>query len=116
MFFWFSLFCVIFYNLKENVAKKVGNFRNNDLLSFGNIWTLEEFNKFINSVDDIEYRTLFELLFFTGLRKGEALALCWNDIDFLLNSINVYKTLSKSVINGVHPITPPKQRIQIELF
>ena len=42
-------------------------------------WTLEEFEQFDNVIDDLEYKTLFNFLYWTGCRRGEALALNWND-------------------------------------
>lgn len=109
----FFKFCIIYYDLNENIPKIVGNFKNYDVVNKGNIWSIDEFNIFIGSVDDLVYKTLFELLFFTGLRKGEALALKWNNIDFINNSIDVCKTLSKSYINGIHPLTTPKTKKSI---
>lgn len=46
-----------------------------------NIWTVEDFNKFIVHVDRKEYKPLFIILYFTGLRLGEALALQWKDFN-----------------------------------
>lgn len=56
--------------------------------------TLDEFHKFISVVDEIEWRTFFYFLFFTGMRKGEVQALQIKDIDFEDNEIIVNKTLS----------------------
>lgn len=74
-------------------------------------WTEQDFKNFICNVSDNQlYYTLFTLLFYTGLRKGEALALTFNDIDLNRNTINVYKTLS-SVSKVNDPlITPPKNK------
>ena len=44
------------------------------------VWTPEEFNRFLAMVDDRVYQLYFEFLFWTGCRKGEALALQKNDI------------------------------------
>ncbi|MCR0613027.1 site-specific integrase [[Clostridium] innocuum] len=46
-----------------------------------NIWTPEEFEKFIACVHENIYKQLFTTLYFTGLRIGEALALKWSDYD-----------------------------------
>ena len=67
----------------------------------------------MSSVDSLMYKSLFDLLFFTGIRKGELLALTWDDIDFDLGSIYISKNLSKSVVNGSHLITTPKTRSSI---
>lgn len=57
-----------------------------------NYWTLDEFKQFIAVVDDPVYHALFMTLYYSGMRKGELLALTWGDIDFDNNKINVDKT------------------------
>lgn len=76
---------------KENPAQIVGNV---DLKEdkHVNYWTLEEFKAFIKCVDEELYHALFMVLYYSGLRKGELLALTWADIDFENNTINVDKT------------------------
>lgn len=49
---------------------------------------------------------LLRLLFYSGLRIGEALALNWQDINFKNKMINVNKTVSTTK-NG-HVVVPPK--------
>lgn len=46
------------------------------------IWDPEQFKQFINVVNDPLFAALFKTLYLTGIRKGEALALTWKDIDF----------------------------------
>ena len=67
-------------------------------------WQPEEFYKFIEIVDDIVYITLFNVLYWCGLRIGEALALNWNDIDFNKKTIRINKSYS----DYKHRITNPK--------
>lgn len=47
-----------------------------------------------------------EILFWTGVREGELLALTPSDIDFENNLLHISKTYNR--INGVDVITPPK--------
>ena len=54
------------------------------------------------------HHTLFALIAATGLRKGEALALRWVDIDFERGTLTVRGTLS--TIRGGWAITEPKTR------
>ncbi|MCI5702744.1 MAG: site-specific integrase [Erysipelotrichaceae bacterium] len=98
-------YCILFYDLKNNVAKMFGNFKDDTIKKQGNIWTLEQFNYFINSIKDPIYHCLFNFLYFTGLRKGELLALNFNDIDFNNGTLNVYKQLTKK-----GTITTPKTK------
>ena len=44
-------------------------------------FTYDEFLKFIDVIDEFDYRTFFEVLYYLGLRQGECCALTWNDID-----------------------------------
>lgn len=67
-------------------------------------WDLQEFTKFINCIDDIKFKTAFRLLYFTGIRRGEFLALQWRDFDG--RKINISKTCSH--IKGGYLITEPK--------
>lgn len=44
------------------------------------IWSIDEFNKFISVIDDAYYKTLFTTLFWSGLRISELRALTKKDI------------------------------------
>lgn len=99
-----------FYGLSDNPhkhVKKIGKRETNNL----EFWTLEEFNKFIDYFKEdnkthIQYRAVFNLLFYTGMRIGELEALTLNDIDFSEGTININKTYQR--INGKAVIGPPK--------
>lgn len=54
-------------------------------------FTLEEFKQFISFEDDLKFRCFFETLYFCGLRRGEARALTWNDIDFTDEQLRINK-------------------------
>lgn len=66
------------------------------------IWTREEFETFIECVDNPTYRALFSMLFFTGRRKGEILALSPIDVkenEIIFNKSLTRKTLDDSAYN-----------------
>lgn len=103
---------VKFYGIKENIASKVGNFKNHKAIAPNvNFWTFEEYQKFIEKVDNYMYQVLFDTLYYTGLRLGECLALSWKDLTD--NYIVVNITISKEKINGVRLITSPKTKSSI---
>ncbi len=77
----------------------------NDELKF---WTPKEFEIFIKLVDDQQYYTLFNFLYNTGCRKGEALAMTWKDIDFEKKTFHVNKTCTQGIKGIPYMITPPK--------
>lgn len=62
-------------------------------------WTREQFEMFIHRIPDFiikhqgpMIRLFFTLLFYSGMRRGEALALRFSDIDFADNIIHVTKS------------------------
>lgn len=60
-----------------------------------NFWTVKEFKHFLSLFEKDEYNVelLFTVLFFTGLRLGEALALTWRDVEFPTSTIHVTKSV-----------------------
>ncbi|GED33987.1 tyrosine-type recombinase/integrase [Brevibacillus centrosporus] len=64
----------------------------------------DEFERKINNFDIHYYRELTRLLFYTGLRIGEAMALTWKDIDLEKNQLYVDKTMDITT----RSITTPK--------
>lgn len=69
-------------------------------------WTLDEYREFISHVPAIEYRTIYELLYYSGMRIGELLALTLSDIDFEHNIIKVHKNLDYTNKKKNHITTP----------
>ena len=55
---------------------------------------LQSFLKIIKENESFEVFVLFRVLAYTGLRKGELLALTWNDIDFTHYSLQINKGVS----------------------
>lgn len=62
-----------------------------------NIWSPQEFNEFISFVDNDLYYLAFHLLYNTGMRIGELLALQWKDYNN--GFINIKKSVSKKEIH-----------------
>lgn len=58
-------------------------------------WTIQEFHQFLKlfTVEEYHLKLLFTVLYFTGMRLGEALALTWEDIDLNINTIFVTKSI-----------------------
>ena len=75
----------------------------------GNIdfWTPGEYRIFSDHIkDNIELYTAFEILYYTGMRKGELLALTLEDINFSEKTISINKTLA--YVKGEYIFQPPK--------
>lgn len=99
-------YCDQTYNIGNDVPRKLGAFKERDIKKEMNFFTLEEFEKFISVEDDVVYKALFNLLFYNGLRIGEATALTWED--YKDGQIRINKTLVTK-IKGVAPfVQTPK--------
>ena len=97
---------VNYYDLPKNPCKafkKIGKNSNREML----FWTKEEYLKFSEAIQDkpISYYA-FQVLYWTGIRCGELLALTRKDIDLEKRTLRVNKTYQ--VINGEEMVTSPK--------
>ncbi|MCQ6316349.1 tyrosine-type recombinase/integrase, partial [Bacillus cereus] len=84
-------FAIKFHGLTSNPARIAGNFEKESNKRM-NFWEFVEFKQFIAVVDDPLYKTFFSILYYSGARKGELLALTWADVDFEQNAIHINKT------------------------
>ncbi len=95
-----------FYNLRENPCKKAGGMgknKNREML----FWTKEEYLKFADAMMDkpLSYYA-FEMLYWTGIREGELLALTPADFDFEKGTVSISKSYQR--LKGQDLITSPK--------
>lgn len=78
-------YAVRYYDLRDNPCRKAGSIGKSkaDEMDF---WTKQEFKEFLPSMDSKpEARMAFLLLYWTGMRIGELLALTYEDIDLEKN-------------------------------
>ncbi len=99
----FLEYCRIFYNFDKTIISNVGCFKKKYEESKYDFYNIEEFNAFINCVDDEIYKQFFNLMFFTGVRSGEAMALKFKDLSN--GYINITKTIDS---HGKREIGTPK--------
>lgn len=95
-----------YYDLKNNPCKKVGNMgkkKGKEML----FWTRDEFFQFIETMKSkpLSYYA-FELLFWTGIREGELLALTKEDIDLERKILHIRKSYQRLEKKDI--ITDPK--------
>lgn len=78
---------------------------NNDIM----FWELKHFKIFISCLDyQPVYFEIYNFLYFMGVRKGEALALLWSDIDLDKGKVRINKTITRKA--GTFDITTPKTK------
>jgi integrase len=69
-------------------------------------WNREEARQFMHAVQGDRLEALWLLLLTSGLRRGESLALQWDDLDFNTGTLGVSKALVQ--IDGVPTMSEPK--------
>ena len=75
-----------------------------------NYYTKSELEKFLSLAEEkLPYKwfVFFRLLAYTGIRRGEALALTWDDIDIKAKTVSISKTISNGE-NGHFVSETPK--------
>ena len=94
------------YGLRLNPASTVGNMGKEERKEMS-CWTVEEYSKFSDEMMDkpISYYA-FQMLYWTGIRVGELLALTAGDFDFKNNMLTINKSYQR--LHGEDVITPPK--------
>ena len=94
------------YDLSNNPCRKVKKMGKSDSERM-DFWTKDEYDNFICTFDeDIRYKVIFEILFWTGCRIGELLALTKKDFDLHSNLLNINKTYYRFKCQDI--ITKPK--------
>ena len=101
-------YAVRFYDLRSNPAAKAGNMGSEERKEML-FWTKEEYQKFSEVMMDkpISYYA-FQMLYWTGIREGELLALTPADFDFEKGTVKISKTYQR--IKGEDMITSPKTK------
>lgn len=99
-------YTVRFYDLRSNPAAKAGNMGSEERKEML-FWTKEEYQKFSEVMMDkpISYYA-FQMLYWTGIREGELLAL--TPADFEKGTVKISKTYQR--IKGEDMITSPKTK------
>lgn len=72
------------------------------------IWEASQFDEFLKVVDKPMYHAIFNLFFYSGLRRGELLALTDDDVDFKNNTIRVDKSM-----DDIGRVLPPKTKSSV---
>ena len=94
------------YGLNANVARKAGGMGKEKSREV-EFWTQGDYQKFIEEVADKEISFYaFEMLYWTGIREGELLALTKSDFDFKKGTLTIDKSYQR--LEGEDIITTPK--------
>lgn len=106
-------FAVKYYRLPSNPSRIAGSMgkKNADSMDF---WTKDEFLKFMEIVSDKPMsKSIFNILFWTGIRSGELLALTLNDFNFESKTVSISKNYQRHEGEDLtlDPKTPKSKRV-----
>jgi integrase len=85
------------HGLKENPAAKVPKLKESYDAARYEFFTPEEVHQLVAAAESPQDGAIFLLAAFTGLRRGECVALKWQDVDFENSSIRVYEGFTREV-------------------
>ena len=98
-----------YHNTSDYMLNFIENYKRvNEMKREMQFFTYEEFQKFISKVEELDYRTFYETLYYLGLRQGEATALTWKDINFEKKEVSINKTLTTKLKGQLYTISSPK--------
>ena len=103
-------FAVQYHNLQKNpcyLTKSIGSHYSGEM----EFWTLDEFNTFIEYEQKPAFHLLFMILFWCGLRAGEALALTPEKVLHDIKALNITETYHRR--EGEDVLGPTKTRNSI---
>lgn len=105
-------FAVKYYSLPSNPVHKSGSIGKKKS-GIEQIWTPEEFKIFDEAISDkLPSKVMFNLLYWSGMRSGEMLALSLADFDFEVHTVSITKNYAR--VDGedlfLEPKTPKSNR------
>ena len=70
-------------------------------------WDEDDIDRFLEAAEESPYYALFYLALYSGMRRGELLALRWCDVDFIFSQVSVSRSLHQ-LKDGSYIFTQPK--------
>lgn len=102
-----------YYNTQNQILKFLEKYKENEIKKEMDFFTLEEFKQYEAVIEDFEWKTFFEVLYYMGLRQGEVQALTWKEINFENGTLTVKQTLTTKLKGIEWQMTTPKTKSSI---
>lgn len=80
--------------LSANPAERATIPRKTHEVSKSQLWTAQELRSFLETAESHRLYALYWLAAYTGMRRGEIVALRWSDVDFEKNLIRVHRSVT----------------------
>lgn len=105
-----------YYNTSMEILKFCEHFKNKELKKEMLFFTIDEYKQFDSVINEFEWHTFFEVLYYLGLRQGEVQALTFQDIDFEKEELKISKTLTTKIKGELWTISSPKTKSSIRIL
>lgn len=100
-----------YYGIKNDVVEISGGFKNTEQIeNKTDFYTYDEYMLFKSKIKPIVWLSFFDTLYYLGLRKGEANALNWHDIDFINKTVTINKNCVTKIAGKPYIISSPKTK------
>ena len=101
-----------FYNVPNTAAFiKPAKFSDEEIMSQEKpVWSVEQYEKFSSCVDNELYKIFFDFLFWTGCRRGEAMAIQKVDVNLKNKTVYIHYSI-KHFKNGLKPTKTRTSRL-----
>lgn len=109
----------VYFELETNPARHLKRLpKSMEESRQSSIWTIEDFSRFISyfdTTDEEEHRwaTFYTVAFWTGMRRGELLAITFNDIDIINKQLSVTKAVTQKRTGLGPQLKSPKTKSSI---
>lgn len=102
--------------VKNPMSKVIRPKQEEKTKEFTDFYSKEELNEFLKCAKKYNFKSFmfFRLLAYLGLRKGEALALRWSDINFKANTISISRDITTGLNNRLYESSTPKTKSSIK--
>lgn len=106
-----------YYNTNDSILKFIEPFKSvNEFKKEMQFYTYDEYIKFRSVINEEEWITWFDTLYYLGLRCGECQALQFKDINFNKNTISINKSLTTKIKGEEWTISTPKTKNSIRVL
>lgn len=100
-----------YYGIHNDAPELAGRFKEpQQIKEEMKFYTIEEYQKYRRQLEPPVWLGFFDTLYFLGLRKGEAMALTWHDVDLNNKIARIYKTAVTKIKGERCVINSPKTR------
>lgn len=100
-----------YYGIQNDAPELAGRFKEPQQIKTEiKFYTIDQYQEYRKQLEPPVWLGFFDTLYFLGLRKGEAMALTWHDVDLEEKKVRIYKTAVTKIKGQRCVINSPKTK------